>query len=91
MCIVVSGLGLIGQATWFLREVAIVANVLLAIVFLPGLLTVLISFVEPAPGADPGAMVLLITLAMVCGGAASAYSLSRILQSDSGKNRDVGK
>jgi hypothetical protein len=78
VCIIVGGLGLIGQATWFLREVAIVANALLAVVFLPGLLSVIISFIEPPPGPGISPILLLITAAIVLGGAASAWALSKL-------------
>ena len=81
-CLVVGGLGLVGQGTTFLRPAAIGANALLAMVFVPGLLgrvvIRLVVWVDPAslpPGVYTGIDADLLAAGMVAGGAVSALGL----------------
>jgi hypothetical protein len=74
----VGGLGLVGQATRFLRPAAVAANGLLALVCLPGLLAGLTALVFPAPGGSPGVAPVAIAAATVIGSSASARGLWRL-------------
>jgi hypothetical protein len=78
VCLAVGGLGLIAQATTFFREVAILANLLLALVFLPGLFAGLIGLFYPEAGPGPKVLPVLVAAAMVVGSAASARALWRL-------------
>ena len=78
VCLAVGGLGLITQATNILRPAAIVANLLLALAFLPGLLAGLIGLFYPEAGTGPNVTPVLIAAAMVAGSAASARALWRL-------------
>ena len=84
VCLAVGGLGLTGQRTKFFREIAILANLLLALLFLPGLLAGLLGFFFPAAGASQKVMPVLIAVAIVVGSAASARALWRLVKDAKG-------
>ena len=83
-CVAVGGLGLITQATAFLRPVGIVANVLMALVFLPGLLGGIIALIDPVAGPGPGVWQVLLVASIVAGSAFNANALWKLYRASQG-------